>query len=847
MASSPGLRQEVKDASKHWQELITDTRQRASRTNQTIIGVIGNTGDGKSSVINALLGEGSLLPTSCMRACTACVIELSYNHDNDELNEYRAVVQFISCEEWRKEIEMSLAAIAENDESFDEDDVEPETDVAKAIAKVRAVYADMDYEQLAQSSLDELMNHGKVQDLLGNSRSFKAEIGGDLCSMIEPFVDPSSSDDGDAAYWPLVKSVKIYTKADALSNGVTIVDLPGHQDWDAARTAVANEYIKSCAGIWIVAPIHRAVDNKTAKDLMGDAFKRQLKLDGSFSAVTFVCSKTDDIKIGEAMKGLRSKVDQFTPRTWDEMKNCTSRAKQLENDIKKLRKRLDGVRDGSYASNEDLRPQWHRVEHSLYESMQTLCSGGPDTLEAPAIQEQIRLKSEELDDTRTKEGQLSVKVHIKCIQKRNEVSKVALRQYLMRVVKEADQQAARQQGPKMILGQDQKLRHEKIANELKVFCVSSHAYQIMEKLIDENSTSTAGFTDTEDTEIPKLRKHAQGLTIELRITKSREVLGCVCQILNSIALWTQDASAVTNTIDAVSLGSLLGDLEKNLMDAFFHFEQAAQEQLQTRLFAAMERCKGLAISQAGPISQAWTAPPRKKSLPCQTLRAIFSRNGVYHTHDFNEDLSSPFKMNIANEWEDVFQTELPTILKTFAVNSSNILDSFHRGIIGRLGHDDLLVEVDSAVKRLWEQLETHKADLHRHAIQGRQKMNAAQKDANRTLTPAVTEKMVPVYEECMEITGRGTVKNMQKALTGHVRDNKHSMFSETIEQIDNSLSQALYEYQRLLYNKLKHISTTARSDYLLAVAAKEKSVQQVEARLKEPMMEILEKAEAVFK
>lgn len=35
-------------------------------------------GAGKSSTINALLGEEDIVPTNGMRACTACVVELSH-------------------------------------------------------------------------------------------------------------------------------------------------------------------------------------------------------------------------------------------------------------------------------------------------------------------------------------------------------------------------------------------------------------------------------------------------------------------------------------------------------------------------------------------------------------------------------------------------------------------------------------------------------------------------------------------------------------------------------------------------------------------------------------------------
>ena len=62
--------------------------------------------------------------------------------------------------------------------------------------------------------------------------------------------------------------------------------------------------MKACTGLWIVAPITRAVDDKTAKNLLGDSFKRQLKFDGIQSAVSFICSKTDDISITEAAESL---------------------------------------------------------------------------------------------------------------------------------------------------------------------------------------------------------------------------------------------------------------------------------------------------------------------------------------------------------------------------------------------------------------------------------------------------------------------------------------------------------------------------------------------------------------
>ena len=39
--------------------------------------VKGDTGSGKSSILNAVLGEVCILPTNGMRACTAAIIEMA--------------------------------------------------------------------------------------------------------------------------------------------------------------------------------------------------------------------------------------------------------------------------------------------------------------------------------------------------------------------------------------------------------------------------------------------------------------------------------------------------------------------------------------------------------------------------------------------------------------------------------------------------------------------------------------------------------------------------------------------------------------------------------------------------
>jgi hypothetical protein len=71
---------------------------------------------GKSSLLNALLDEAAVLPTSGSRGCTAAVVELVYNHDllgdakaakpqgtarTKEVPVYRGEVEFMKKEDCR--------------------------------------------------------------------------------------------------------------------------------------------------------------------------------------------------------------------------------------------------------------------------------------------------------------------------------------------------------------------------------------------------------------------------------------------------------------------------------------------------------------------------------------------------------------------------------------------------------------------------------------------------------------------------------------------------------------------------------------------------------------------------
>ncbi|KAL8709618.1 MAG: hypothetical protein Q9220_005710 [cf. Caloplaca sp. 1 TL-2023] len=325
-----------------WIKQIETVQKQAAKT-RTIIGVVGNTGAGKSSVINALLDEERLVPTNCMRACTAVVTEISYNNDETP---YRAQIEFIQASDWEKELTVLFSDLLDGNGNVSRECANEDTDAGVAYAKIKAVYPKKTKEDLANSSIPSLLR--EVSSILGASREISESDSLIFYRKLQKFVDSQEKTLGnkdkttdnkprpkEMEFWPLIKVVRLYVKAPALATGAVIVDLPGVHDSNAARAAVAQGYMKQTTGLWIVAPINRAVDDKAAKSLLGESFKRQLKLDGGFGSVTFICSKTDDISLTEAADSLGLE-DEMAP-LWEKLDGLVKTQETLEKELEKIK------------------------------------------------------------------------------------------------------------------------------------------------------------------------------------------------------------------------------------------------------------------------------------------------------------------------------------------------------------------------------------------------------------------------------------------------------------------------------------------------------------------------------
>jgi len=139
-----------------------------------------------------------------------------------------------------------------------------------------------------------------------------------------------------------------------------------------------------------VAPITRAVDDKAAKSLLGESFKRQLKYDGTYSRVTFICSKTDDISITEASDSLGLE---------EEMSSKWERYDKIEKDQKRVKKELAELKESKaifgevLSDTDDQLEAWDKLLDDLEDGK---------TVYAPTKESKKRKKSHKSPNQRKK-------------------------------------------------------------------------------------------------------------------------------------------------------------------------------------------------------------------------------------------------------------------------------------------------------------------------------------------------------------------------------------------------------------------------------------------------------------
>ena len=283
--------------------LIIESIRAEKKECRVLIGFLGVTGAGKSSLISSLLQMNDLLPADDEKACTAVCVEIIYNPKDDPEQSFHAHIERISVDDWKVELQKLFQDISDQasnkEEENGEADLERDMRIKAAFQKTKCVYPLIKTQKdLKTYTVQALLDHPNVKNILGKPKSIVMDNLEGFSAAIKPYIDSSNSkeDSGKSfAQWPLVKVVRLYVKSQILKDGIVLVDLPGSMDTNAARGAIAENYQKNLSVTCVVAPTQRAASDKPAQELLGKATQMTLQLDNHFSSehLCFIVSKID--------------------------------------------------------------------------------------------------------------------------------------------------------------------------------------------------------------------------------------------------------------------------------------------------------------------------------------------------------------------------------------------------------------------------------------------------------------------------------------------------------------------------------------------------------------------------
>lgn len=284
---------------------MADTLRHERNTFSYQVGVAGDTGMGKTSLLNALIGY-YIAPESQLGACTSAVCRFKYNQNQEE-GKFAATVVFKSKDAVDEELKCFFSNYREAsldgddvDEAFLRDEEERFDQYLRITSKwsghevevlKRYGWQDCCKEITAQSTATRFFD---LQDTYKSmNTSLTAKTPKNLLKLLRPFV---SGTEADAKFWPLVECVDIYVPSELLRGGLILVDLPGELDATEARSDVAKKYYAKLDGLMVITPCDRAADNKTATDMLRDDQVLDLDVTGRIdNGMCIVSTKIDQM------------------------------------------------------------------------------------------------------------------------------------------------------------------------------------------------------------------------------------------------------------------------------------------------------------------------------------------------------------------------------------------------------------------------------------------------------------------------------------------------------------------------------------------------------------------------
>ncbi|EDU46388.1 conserved hypothetical protein [Pyrenophora tritici-repentis Pt-1C-BFP] len=311
-----------------------------------IVGLIGDSGVGKSSLINSLLDKVDLARASNNgTACTSAVTEYMF-HERDDFTIH---VDYFTLHELRRQFEELLRAHRDYQSLLkapksNGGDEEGESG-GKALRR-KADLATQTFQAIFREKLHENPNAlssmefdravGLMVDWasallprLQGQQSFGTieRCSARLRELTSDSIDPSNNSVSQTR-WPFIRKICVYLNAYILSKGLIIADLPGLRDQNSARKAITERYVRQCHQIFAVTRIDRAMTDESIKEIF------ELARRANLSKIDVVCTRSEDVQMREAKHdwiGERARIEELQKKIHDYGLEVDSKREDIDN------------------------------------------------------------------------------------------------------------------------------------------------------------------------------------------------------------------------------------------------------------------------------------------------------------------------------------------------------------------------------------------------------------------------------------------------------------------------------------------------------------------------------------
>ncbi|CAI7666524.1 unnamed protein product [Penicillium discolor] len=280
------------------------------------VGFIGDSGVGKSSLINSLLDQKIARSSREGSACTCVVTE--FRHTNqDHTGPFSIEAEFMNREERRNLLEhllldfrkyyvssiyRELLTIEEQRKCQDAAVKSWETlhSLFKTQPRLTIEFLS-DESEGAHSEILALLEGWAYAGLInrqGGSDALEySVIAGDVeeCKSILDHLAADNPEGGGPALWPFIKLIRVYLSSPILRTGLVLTDLPGLRDLNFARVRATERYLAhQCDEVFIVANISRAGTDESVGDIMRRCRRDQPR--------RIICTNSEDVSPEEVSR-----------------------------------------------------------------------------------------------------------------------------------------------------------------------------------------------------------------------------------------------------------------------------------------------------------------------------------------------------------------------------------------------------------------------------------------------------------------------------------------------------------------------------------------------------------------